>query len=570
MIYFKVDAGYFTTRTPSNISEFTAVDTNRYYGIVTTYNAEFTEKDRNRSELITDLYNSFGDDMYEIWGVPFANTNTAYYNSVLYGWIPWAFDMYPKLYSLFAESTTPGRMGAYYFKNLNKVVQLHDDGYTGTVYAVNTESGALTNITLNVGRGVNGSGWESFGFGFIRNYSKGMDLSTAQYGCVEGTCRNPIFGKYNWKSRNYNQLFTVLFADNPTPDYVMDDDPYIPGGESGPGGGDGTFDFSSTDIVVPSLPSISASDAGFLTLFNPSSSELRELAGYMWSPTFSIDNFKKLFADPMDAILGLHIIPTANGHPTSTAGTLVIGNISTGLSMPKVNEQYYELDCGEIQIKPKWGAYLDYSPYSQLNLYLPYIGFVHISPDDCMGGSIRVVYHVDVLSGSCIAFVYCRSNRGQDGHVLYSFNGSCICVCPITNGQYGNMFDAITAAAQSAAMFAAPVVAGPAGVAASAAAPGHAVLSIADVVKPNITRSGFAGGSAGLIGIQYPYLVLTVPKMCIPGQQNVYIGYPSFMTVDISSLSGYNEIEVTHLNSMTCTSAESEEIINLLRQGVIF
>lgn len=346
-------------------------------------------------------------------------------------------------------------------------------------------------------------------------------------------------------------------------------DPYMDGGTSYPAGGDGTFDFSSTDVLVPSLPAISASDAGFITLFNPSSSQLKSLAQYMWSPTFSIENFKKIFADPMDAILGLHIVPTISGHPQSEASELVVGNISTGLTMPRLTEQYYELDCGEIQIQPKWGAYLDYSPYSQLNLYLPYIGFVHISPDDCMNGSIKVVYHVDVFSGSCVAFVYCNSNRGADGHVLYSFNGSCVCMCPVTNGQYANIMEFVVAAAQGVAGLATPV---PGGIASAAAiASGmQGVSSAIDAVKPSISRSGFAGGSAGLIGIQYPYLVLTVPRMCTPGYQNTYIGYPSFVTKKMGNLSGYTEIDVTHLNNLSCTEAEANEIIELLRKGVIF
>ena len=154
-------------------------------------------------------------------------------------------------------------------------------------------------------------------------------------------------------------------------------DPYEPGGTSGPGGGtDGTFDFTSTDVPIPPLPGIGAVNTGFLTLYKPTAGELQSTAPYMWSGAFDPDNLRKLFANPMDAILGLHIVPTASGHPAAAASTLQIGNISTGLSMARVTEQYYELDCGTIMISPKWGAYLDYSPYSKLSLYLPYIGIV--------------------------------------------------------------------------------------------------------------------------------------------------------------------------------------------------
>lgn len=343
-------------------------------------------------------------------------------------------------------------------------------------------------------------------------------------------------------------------------------DPYDPIGDSGPSGpGDGDFDFSSTDIPLPGLPSIGAMSTGFLNMYNPSAAQLRALASYMWSGAFDPQNFKKLFADPMDAILGLHIIPTIAGHPATTSSSLYVGNIDTGLSMPAVTEQYYSLDCGTVNIPAKWGAYLDYSPYSKLSLYLPYIGVVPLSADDCMRGSIRVKYNIDILSGTCSVGVYCVSNRGRDGHTLYTFTGSCSCECPITEGQYANVIMAglnVVSGIISGASGGVPgMVAGGVSQAANAAI---------SMVKPEIGRSGSMGGSAGLMGIQYPYLILTVPRMAHPAQQNKFIGYPSFVTLEMSDCIGYTEINVTHLEGMTCTDGEADEIIRLLEKGVIF
>lgn len=349
------------------------------------------------------------------------------------------------------------------------------------------------------------------------------------------------------------------------------DDPYdsgYPNGTSGAGGGDGTFDFESTDIPIPGLPTISATDTGFLTLYNPSAAQLKSLGNYMWSGAFDINNFKKLFADPMEAILGLHIIPVVSGHPATTSNSLSIGNVDTGISMPKCTEQYYELDCGTIEIKPKWGAYLDYSPYSKLSLFLPYIGFVPISPDDCMSGSIKVVYHVDILSGACCAYVYCYSNRGKDGHTLYTYTGACACDCPVTEGQYTNaVLGILNIATGVAGAIASGLTGNVGGVMGGLSSAANTALSMG---KPEISRSGSFGGSAGLMGIQYPYLVLTIPKQCTPENQNKYIGYPSFVTKRMEFCKGYTEINVTHLENMSCTDAECSEIIDLLSGGVIF
>lgn len=367
-------------------------------------------------------------------------------------------------------------------------------------------------------------------------------------------------------------------------------DPYAGAGASGPGGGDGTFDFSSTPIDYPGLPTIGAYSTGFLNVYVPSAANLRSLAAYMWSGAFDIDNFRKLVADPMDAIMGLSIVPVTSTEIGVESTTLIVGNISTGISMPRALSQYVSVDCGEIEMPAKWGAYLDFSPYTKLQLYLPYIGFVDISPDDIMTanmgedddkmypGTIGVQYHVDILSGSCIAFVKCRD------HVIYEFGGQCACSCPVTEGQYKNgllgMLEIISTVASTAS-----AVAGGPGEGASKAnqraskigkvgAVAEGALGVIDtslaMIKPNITRSGSVGGSNGLMGYQIPYLVLTVPHMCIPGDQNVYIGYPSFVTLEMSELAGFTQIQITHLHNMSCTSDEADEIISLLSEGVIF
>lgn len=379
-------------------------------------------------------------------------------------------------------------------------------------------------------------------------------------GIVQYSTRTVSQAEANW----WNGVHTT------TP-VIPTDDPYSGGGTSEPGGGDGDFDFSSTDIPIPTLPAIGSYDTGFISLYNPTAAQLKSLAQYMWSGAFDPDNFRKLVADPMDAILGLHIIPTIAGHPSTGSATLMVGNISTGITMPTVTEQYYELDCGTISISPKWGAYLDYAPYSKLTLFLPYIGFVPISPDDCMNGSIRVVYHVDVLSGTCCAYVYCESNRGADGHTLYTFTGSCACDCPVTEGQYTNaLFGMLGVVGGIAQVAMSAGVAGAAGIPGTAQGLQNVANAAISMAKPDIARSGDFGGSAGLMGIQYPYLVLTVPRMCTPEDQNIYIGYPSFITKEMSELSGYTEIQVSHLSGMSCTSGEADEIIALLGGGVIF
>lgn len=340
-------------------------------------------------------------------------------------------------------------------------------------------------------------------------------------------------------------------------------DPYDKGGSSTDGGGGGTFGGGNTifggnsdSIDVPPLPTASASAAGFITLFNPTLGQLNNLASYMWSDLFSLDTFKKIFADPMDCILGLSIVPVK---PASAGTSAVkIGNISTDVSMNKTSSQYVAVDCGTIDVKEYWGAYLDYAPYTQCEIYLPYVGTKQISVDDVMNKAVHVVYHVDILSGACNAYVKCGDS------VLYTFVGQCSSSIPISGNDWTNVLNGAISVAGKIGLAMAT------GGATALMSGLGAASSIISSSKPTVERSGAMSSTGGLLGIQKPYLILTRPKQVLPENQNKYTGYPSFITMKLSDCTGYTEIDSIHLENMSCTDEEALEIENLLKSGVIF
>lgn len=332
--------------------------------------------------------------------------------------------------------------------------------------------------------------------------------------------------------------------------------PYEGGGISGTGGGGGNFDDTSDPIPVPSLPSLSAVNTGFITLYNPTLSQLQNLADYMWAdPAFDLTTLRKLYADPMDIILGLSIVP----FPVPNGGTtdVKVGNISTGVSMTKASSQYVEVDCGKINVDEYWGAYLDYSPYTKAELYLPFVGMRAINVDDIMGKQLGVVYHFDILSGSCVAFVTI------DDNVLYTYVGQCSSSIPISGNDWTNV---VNGAISIAGAIGTTVATG--GMTAPIAA-GTIASTAVNSMKPEIERSGGMSGTGSILAVGYPYLVLTRPNQALPENQNTYIGYPSYITANLGSLSGFTIVEEIHLEGIPATSAELNEIESLLKEGVI-
>lgn len=355
--------------------------------------------------------------------------------------------------------------------------------------------------------------------------------------------------------------------ENMQPEIDDGDNPYGEDGTSTVGGGDGTLDSGGLDFVdpaeIPEIPTLGAASCGFMTMYNPTPAQLRALASFMWSSAFDLDTYKKLFSDPMESIIGLAIVPVA---PTIGGSQNVrFGTIDSGVSMNVVGNQYKKLDCGSINIEKYVGCFMDYAPYTKISIYLPYIGIRDLSADDITGGSINVQYIVDVLTGACAAFIK-HSERG----VLYSYNGSCITNVPLTSSNFSGAIQN----AVSAVIGGVGVIAGMATGAAPVTAMGVAGLlnSAANTAmnsKPHIQRSGNLGGSAGIMSIQKPYIIIERPNLSVPANIQHYVGQTSNLTRSLGNCSGFTMVEHIHLHDIAATSEELKEIESMLKQGVI-
>ena len=347
----------------------------------------------------------------------------------------------------------------------------------------------------------------------------------------------------------------------PGPGPEPKEDPYDPGGESGEEGGEGDFDNTSDEIEIPDLPTASTViNTGFITLYDANIYDLNDLASYLWSANgLDLETFKKIFADPISAILGLSIFPCSPEITTQDVN-VILGNIDTGVGMRKVTNQYRRYDMGTLNLNEYWGGYLDYSPYTSVEIYLPYIGTRTLNADDVMGKALHLVYNIDFLSGSCCAILE------VGGTVLYQFMGQCSCPVPVTGRDMTNLVNGVMS------------VVG-AGVGTLVATGGNAALAGASAIgslashvtssKPKIEKSGAMGGMGGMLGVRKPYLVVTRPRQALPASQNTYTGYPSYMTCMLGDLIGFTVMETVHLQDMSATDEEKAEIDRLLKTGVV-
>lgn len=453
----------------------------------------------------------------------------------------------------------------------------------------------------------------------------------------------------SFKMPAYDVIFTATYvnADGSFP-YNGGGLPEPSGADSDKSGPSATWDKPEEDVEAPALPNSNASavSAGLVTMYNPSLSELRSLGGFLWSDDFISDfgdNLKKLIQNPIDCIISLALVPVAV--PTESSSTEVkFGMISSGVSMKRLTNQYVEFDCGSIDVTPYTGSFLDYSPYTKYELYLPFIGSQRIDADEINGKSLNVTYHIDVLTGACVAFV------STDDSLIASFNGQCANPIPVTGANYSRLIASIlgvvaTGASVGFGMAAAgaigatttttmttaalnPAMAGnalanlgrafnesgvsgkgvagvadvrnqlragmaainsytpetsttrtttqtehPASVRSSARAlvAAHGLQSMAHqimVSKGEVSHAGTLGGSAGFLGKRTPYLLGFKPNTSIPQSYGHFYGYPCNLSGQLSSFSGYTEVEEVEATAISGTDEELAEILELIRGGV--
>lgn len=339
-----------------------------------------------------------------------------------------------------------------------------------------------------------------------------------------------------------------------------DIDPYDYGGTSEPNDGAGEWDNTSDPIGIPTAPSINISDTGFIRVFNPTLAQLKALADYMWAGAFDVSLFKRVMADPMDAIIGFSLVPC---EPAVTGvDTVKIGNIDSNITMNSVSDQYVDVDCGTIKLDEYWGNYLDYAPYTKINLVLPFIGSVQLSPDDCMKKTIGITYRIDLLSGGCVAYITC------DGSVMYQYSGSCNAQLPLTGLDFRNMISSLISIGTTAVGIGTAIASG--GITAPMVAVG--IGNTANNVmngKPTIEHGGSLGSASGFLGVRVPYLIITRPRQCVPEKINKFKGLPSLITSKLKNVTGFTQVHEIHLDALPCSDEEKRELKSILESGVI-
>lgn len=404
-------------------------------------------------------------------------------------------------------------------------------------------------------------------------------------------------GKFNCNivlsSFIYNFAGIKVRYDGKSVDVKNSEDPNNTNQDPNNKGGNGDGDTGDDPVTVPVLPDSDMTEAGSIRIYAPTKAEIASLFNYLHSANIG-DSIYKLWQNPIQGIVSLHYLPYPLTLKSNTKVSIDFVGLPTGVTAYAAN-QFQSINFGYVKVGNVKNNYLDYSPYTKIQIYLPGIGIRDINTDDVMNKYIRVKYNCDNVTGQFVAFVLVGNTYTEsDMSVKYTFSGCVAAPFPISQNNWGNTYIAAAtlaagalaggvAAAGGAGAAAAGAGAGAGAAEAGAASAAGSEVTAASVggnitnigtaalqlAKPSITRAGTVSGTTSLFGVREPFLIIERPNQQDFNDFNKIKGYPCGKTFVLGDISGYNQIESIHLTGIQAMVEEINEIEALLKGGVI-
>lgn len=294
---------------------------------------------------------------------------------------------------------------------------------------------------------------------------------------------------------------------------------------------------------------ILASGIGVLTsTFHMTKERLVQLGQFLWSGSI-FDQFSLINKNPIENIISCKAIPFVI---SGTNQEIVLGNVSTGVNGEKISQNFSKQTIGTVAITEHYKNFLDYAPYTNVIIYLPYIGFKELDTSLVMGKTLKIEYTLDVITGGCLAQIYVGNIR------LYEFTGNIGIDISITasnraqvEGAYINAGVGVVSSAMSGNVT-------------------GAVNSIIGAATSQYHYSGTGNPSPSCVAStnRTCYVVIDRPQYQPLKAFNHTRGRMCCLSKTIGSLKGYTVCDGNiDISGISATDEEKEEIVNILSSG---
>lgn len=330
----------------------------------------------------------------------------------------------------------------------------------------------------------------------------------------------------------------------------------------------------------------------------------RQLLSDLWTISHNIagvdyDNYNYkildsfLVTNPIDSIISLKRFPFNIPHTFSNAKTAVNLGKNHGSAQGYLTYNVFNtVEFAGINIFPRFGnSFLDYAPYTEYELYVPFCGTVKLNAGDILGHTLNCRLQIDLITGACTAYIM------ADSLVIETMTGTVSCELALTGidsatidaNIQNSVLNHVNARTNKEVSMLSPTTVG--GLISAASNPFKTSGGIA-TAKTELQRAeyelthiqtsphtmGTAGGLTGWYQEFNARLMIYYPEGDVitsaqPPELKDLTSYghtTGFATVDNTVLSSYSGFTVATnaILNFAATSTEKEMIMNLLQSGV--
>ena len=129
--------------------------------------------------------------------------------------------------------------------------------------------------------------------------------------------------------------------------------------------------------------------------------------------------------------------------------TFTLSNITTATGKPVNSDGFAILEMGSMYIKPEYGDFRDYAPYTKLELQIPYFGTVDLDPKEWYYHYVYVKCICECVTGSALCII-CRENDADNEIApVITIGGQIGFSIPMNIDSYGGTTASLTASSAS-------------------------------------------------------------------------------------------------------------------------
>ena len=276
---------------------------------------------------------------------------------------------------------------------------------------------------------------------------------------------------------------------------------------------------------------------------------LQSLGNFLFSSSF-LDNILLINNSPIENILSIKALPFTIG---GTTETIKLGNVDTGINGEKCSE-CLKYTLGSFTINEKYHSFLDYAPFTSVEIYLPFIGLCDLDINVLVNRTITINYIVDCITGSLKVQLLYNSKP------LYQFNGTIGVDIPIASsnraqvelGLLSSGIGAISSIASGNIMGAV-----------------YSGLNMASS-QYHTNTSGCASANTEFHNNRTCYVIVNRPKADTISSYNSTHGKPCNLSKRLGNLHGMTKVNKNvQLKNISCTEEERNLLRELLTNGII-